>query len=192
MHNQSSNERGFSLIEVVLATAVLTVGLLGAAGVLSTGMQRLATSPNDVIATQKAAEAVESVFSARDSHKVTWAQLQNLKGASGSDGGVFIDGPQSLKLAGPDGLVDTSDDGAVETVTLPGLDQLLGTPDDKTVTLFNYKREIKIRDIPDEPVGCGGGGPDPCTLRSVTVIVTYPDGKSTRTYTLTTYISNFS
>ena len=77
-------------------------------------------------------------------------------------------------------------------VTLPGIDQTLGTGDDKTVSLDNYKREIKIRDIPNEPAGCGGGGPDPCTLRSVTVTVTYQDGKSTRTYTLTTYVSNFS
>ena len=192
MQTQHSSARGFSLIEVVIATSVLSVGLLGAAAVLSTGMQRLGTSPNDVIATQKAAEAVESVFSARDSHKLTWAQLQNVAGASGSDGGVFLDGFQSLKLAGTDGLVNTSDDGAAETVTLPGIDQLLGTSDDKIVSLANYQREIKIRDIPNEPVGCGGTGPDPCTLRSVTVTVTYKDGKDTRKYTLTTYISNFS
>jgi prepilin-type N-terminal cleavage/methylation domain-containing protein len=191
MRTQQFSERGFSLIEVVIATSVLSVGLLGAAAVLTTGMQRLGTSPNDVIATQKASEAVESVFSARDSHKLTWSQLQNVNGATGSDGGVFIDGLQPIKLAGVDGLVNTADDTTVETVTLPGIDQLLGTADDKTVVLSNYRREIAIRDIPNEPAGCGVG-PDPCTLRSVTVTVTYQDGKSTRTYTLTTYISNFS
>jgi len=192
MRASPSSERGFSLVEVVMATGVLTVGLLGAAAVLTAGMQRLGSSPNDVIATQKAAEAVESVFSARDSHKLPWAQIQNRIGASSNDGGVFLDGPQSLKLPGLDGLVNTADDTTAETVTLPGIDQLLGTTDDITVSFATYLREIKIRDVPNEPVGCGNAGPDPCTLRSVTVTVTYQDGGARRTYTLTTYISNFS
>ncbi len=190
MRTQVSTEHGFSLIEVVVATGVLTVGLLGAAAVLGAGLQRLTSSPNDVVAVQKAAEAIESVFSARDSHKLTWAQLRNVVGVS-SDGGVFLDGLKSLNLAGADGLVNTADDGAIETVTLPGIDQSLGTGDDKVVSLANYQREIVIRDIPNEPVGCGTG-PDPCTLRSVTVTVTYKDGAATRSYTLTTYISNYS
>jgi hypothetical protein len=192
MHKQLSTEHGFSLIEVVMATGVLTAGLLGAAAVLTAGMQRLGTSPNDVIATQKAAQAIESVFSGRDSHKLTWTQIQNVHGATGSDGGVFLDGPQSLKLAGVDGLVNTADDTTIETVTLPGIDQMLGTADDTTASLSNYTREIKIRDVANEPVGCGNGGPDPCTLRTITITITYKDGKATRAYTLTTYISNFS
>ena len=60
--------------------------------------------------TQKAAQAIEAVFGARDSHKVTWAQIRNVNGASGSDGGIFLDGPQPLPQAGPDGLVNTGDD----------------------------------------------------------------------------------
>ena len=80
----------------MIALGVLTVGVLGAAAVLATGMQHLSSSPADVVVTQKAAQAIEAVFSARDSHKVTWAQIRNVKGASGSDGGIFLDGPQSL------------------------------------------------------------------------------------------------
>src|SRR5580704_5053086 len=100
-------DRGFSLIETAMALGVLTVGMLGAAAALTLGMQAVSSSPGDLIATQKAAEAIESVYSARDSHVLTWAQIQNVKGASGSDGGVFLDGPQPIKLAGPDGLVNT-------------------------------------------------------------------------------------
>jgi hypothetical protein len=186
-----SSEAGFSLIETVVATGVLAVGLLGSVAVLGAGMQRLSSSPNEVVAVQKATEAIESVFSARDSHKIAWAELRNVQGSSGSDGGVFLDGARQLKLAGADGLVNTADDGAIETVVLPGPDQSLGTADDKTVLLSNFQREITIRDIPNEPVGCGTG-PSPCTLRSITVKVTYQDGKATRSYTLTTYISNYS
>lgn len=181
MREHYSSERGFSLVETIIAVGVLSVGLLGGAAVLTQGMQRLSSSPGDVLTTQKAAEAIESVFSARDSHKLTWAQLRNVNGAA-NDGGVFLDAPRSLQLAGADGLVNTADDGAVETVVLPGRDQLLGTGDDTTVTLSGYQRQITIRDIPNE-----NGN-----LRSVTVSVTYQSGSTKRTYTLTTYISNYS
>jgi type II secretory pathway pseudopilin PulG len=192
MQQQRQSEAGFSLMEVVIATGVLAVGLLGSAAVLGTGMQRLGSSPNEVIAVQKAAEAIESVYSARDSHKITWAQVRNVNGQSGSDGGIFLDGPKQLKLPGADGLINTADDTVVESNVFPGYDQALGTADDKTVTLSTFQREIIIRDIADVPVGCGSNANNPCALRSITVKVTYPDGKATRLYTLTTYISSYS
>jgi hypothetical protein len=174
--------KGFSLVETVMALGVLTVGLLGAAAVLTQGVQKLASSPGDVVATQKASEAIETVFAARDSHTLTWAQIRNIHGASGSDGGIFLDGPQPIKQAGPDGVVNTADDGAVETVIYPGPDQMLGTHDDTTQTLVAYTREISIRDVANE-----NGA-----LRAITVTVTYQSGPTSKKYTLTTYISNFS
>src|ERR1700680_2295312 len=109
MRKDPLSQRGFSLIETVMALGVLTVGLMGAAAVITSGMLKVSSSPSDLIATQKAAEAIESVFSARDSHVLVWAQIRNVLGVSGTDGGVFIDGPQPLKLPGPDGLVNTGD-----------------------------------------------------------------------------------
>jgi prepilin-type N-terminal cleavage/methylation domain-containing protein len=173
------NERGFSLIETMIAVGILAVGLLGAAALLAAGMQKIASSPRDLIATQKATEAIESVFSARDTRTLTWAQIQNVNGASGSDGGIFLDGPQDLKVPGGDGLIATADDGVIETVDYPGPDQQFDTADDITTTLAGFTREIQIRDVQ-------------ANLRSITVIVTYPDGAGRRTYTLTAYISSFS
>jgi hypothetical protein len=177
-----SSAKGFSLVETMIALGVLTTGVLGAAAVLASGMQNLSSSPFDVVTTQKAAEAMEAVFSARQSGKLTWTQIKNVQGATGADGGVFLDGPQPLKTPGPDGLVNTADDGAVETIILPGKDQILGTSDDQTITLSSFTREIKIRDVSTE------NG----QLRSIIVTVKYQNGPTTRTYTLTTYISSYS
>lgn len=173
----ASAEDGFSLVETVVALGVLIVGLVGTAAVLTSGMQNLSSSSSDVVVTQKASQAIEAVFAARDSHKLVWAQIKNV-----GDGGVFLDGPQPLRLPGPDGLVNTADDTTTETVTLPGKDQVLGTADDETVTLTGYTREIGIQDVANE------NG----QLRSIDVTVTYQSGPTRRTYTLTTFISAYS
>jgi len=166
---------GFSLLETVFAIGVLSVGALGMAGIFTQGMQRTITSPNELIATQKAAEAVESVFSARDSHSIAWAQLRNE-----SHGGIFVDGPQSIKTPGGDGVVNTHDDGpGLESFDLPGPDQMLGTQDDVTKVLDGFTREIKIADLSDD-------------LRSITVTVTYTSGPQTRSYSITAYISTWA
>jgi type II secretory pathway pseudopilin PulG len=175
---KTRTEAGFSLIETVFAIGVLSVGALGMAGIFASGMQKVASSPNELLSTQKAAEAIESVYSARDSHLLTWSQLRNV-----SNGGVFKDGPQPMTTAGPDGVVDTADDGPVETVILPGPDQKMGTADDITKTLTGLTRTIAIADI-SPPLGD--------VLRSVTVTITYLDGATTRTYVLTGYISSFA
>ena len=71
---------------------------------------------------------------------------------------------------GRDGVVDTADDGPVESVKLPGVDQKLNTADDVTKTLSDFTREIKIVDVSTD-------------LRSITVTITFKDGTSTRSYT---------
>ena len=174
MDSQHGSQSGFSLVETIVAIGVLTVGTLGVAGVFTVGVQKTVSSPVELLATQKAASAIESVFSARDSHMVTWAQLRNVSG-----GGIFLNGPQPMNVEGADGVVNTADDGAVESVVLPGRDQVLGTADDVTQTLDGYTREIRITDLSAD-------------LRQVTVIITYRTGGTVRNYTLTAYISSFA
>ena len=174
MASQHGSQAGFSLVETLVAIGVLTVGTLGVAGVFTVGVQKTISSPVELLATQKAGAAVESVFSARDSHMVTWAQLRNV-----NNGGIFLNGPQPMKVEGPDGVVNTADDGAIETVLLPGRDQVLGTADDVTQRLDGFTREIRIVDLSDD-------------LRSVTVVITYQMGGVLKSYTLTAYISSFA
>ena len=170
-------ESGLSLIETMIAMLVLTVGAIGMASMFVKGMQAAGSSPTELIATQKAAEAIESVFSARDSHTIAWDKLRN------SSQGVFVKDPQPMLVAGDDGILGTGDDGnegqksgVLETVVLPGPDQLIGTADDREETLQGFTREIRISDVADD-------------LRLITVIISYPAGGTTRKYTLTSYIS---
>ena len=166
----------------MFAMGILAVGVLGVAAVLAAGVQNLSSSPGDVVVTQKAAQAIEAVFAARDSHKVTWAQVRNVRGA-GSDNGIFLDDLQQLHLAGPDGLVNTADDlYEIETVVLPGKDGTLETADDQIVALTQYTRQITIRDVPNT------NG----QLRSVVVTMTFQNGPAKRVYTLSTFISAYS
>ena len=165
---------GFTLIETIFALAIMTTGLLGLAGIFSYGMQSLNTGDELLIAKEKATEGIESVFMSRDTLKITWSQVRNQ-----AAGGVFLNGEQGVKHAGPDGMVNTADDGAVEVIILPGSDGLMGTADDDTVALTGYSREIEITDL----------NPN---LRQIRVIVKYPYGDSQREYELLTYISAFA
>jgi prepilin-type N-terminal cleavage/methylation domain-containing protein len=174
-----SGQAGFSLVEVLVALGILTGAALALVGVLAKSMQLMLGSQSQLLAKQKATEAVESVFTARDTRVLAWAQIRNVAGGSGADGGIFLDGPQPLREVGPDGLVNTADDGPLETLVLPGRDGVLGTADDERRPLSDFTREIEIRDL----------GPN---LRRVTVRVRYGVGPGLREYVLVTYISSYA
>ena len=182
---RATSESGMTLIETLVAMCVLSIGAIGMASVFLYGMAAATSAPNELIATQKAAEAIESVYSARDSHTITWAQLTNA-----SDGGIFLDSETEMFTAGADGILNTADDSAagVETVHLPGDDGQVGTPDDEEVPLLGFKRRIAIADFCDP----APTPPDVCRVRQVIVVITYPAGATTRTYTLTALISAFA
>jgi type II secretory pathway pseudopilin PulG len=175
-------EAGFSLVETIIAMGILATGLLSLAGVFVMGLTNLAGSSNNLIAREKAREAVESVHTARDTRVITWAQIKNV-----SNGGVFLDGQQSIRNTGADGLVNTADDAveAIETLKGPGPDGILGNSDDTSTPLTDYKRQVVISEL------LTNGNPNP-TLRQITVTVFYKVNQATRTYTLTTYISSIS
>jgi type II secretory pathway pseudopilin PulG len=106
MKTHRHEESGFSLIETIVSLGVLTVGTLGLAGVFTQGLKATASSPNELLATQKAAEAIESVYSARDARTLTWAQVRNV-----SDGGIFLGTATEINMAGTDGILNTGDTG---------------------------------------------------------------------------------
>ena len=175
----SRRDAGFTLIEALIAMVILSVALLGLAQAFYLGMQHMATSSANLIAREKAREAVESVHTARDTRTITWAQIRNV-----SNGGVFLDGARPLCAAGVDGLVNTADDAAagVETQKDPGPNGILGDADDVLTPLIGFQRRIEIRElIPVNPA-----------LREVLITITYAVGPQQRTYTLRTFISSYS
>lgn len=174
VRESDNNQSGFTLIEAMIAIIVLGGGLLALALAFAQGMVIMSTSHYNQIAKLKASEAIESVFTSRDTRIITWTQIRNV-----GHGGVFLDGPQPLRAPGPDGLVNTSDDGALENETLAGPDGRLGTGDDVVNSLDAFTREVQITDIAPN-------------LRQILVIIRYRIGHLTRRYQLITYISSFA
>lgn len=129
MQTHTQQESGFSLVETIISMGVLTVGAIGMAAVFAQGLQSTQTSPNELLATQKAAEAIESVFSARDSRTLTWAQIRNT-----ADGGIFLGIETDMNLAGADGILQTGDNG--ETLESDNLER--------------FTRKIRISDLSND------------------------------------------
>jgi prepilin-type N-terminal cleavage/methylation domain-containing protein len=197
------DQRGFSLIEVVVAMSILVVGLLGLAQVFYLGMVNASTSSANLIAREKAREAIESVHTARDTRTIAWTAVRNVNAPActaiaasggqpavafvGNGGGVFLNGEQQLRLPGADGLVNTADDAAAGPEELPGANGrfdagpplAVPTVANDDLALSEFWREIAICDI----------NPD---LRQIQVTVRYRVGANVRRYTLMTYISSFS
>lgn len=159
-----SDERGFSLLETIVAMFILTIGLLPLVGLFTMGVQRITSSTPMLMAREKAREAIESVHAARDTGEATWANIQNV-----STGGVFLDGEQAIKHPGNDGVVNTADDGVVE------------------VPFSEFRREIDINPLNDEVTGQLNPA-----LREVRVIVRYKVYGSWRQYVMVTYVSSYS
>ena len=178
----ASSSEGFSLIEVIVSTGILSVGLLTLAAYMAFGLRNMAGSSFAVLAREKAREAVESVHTARDTGLLSWGLIRNE-----GDSGVFIDGFTDLTTPGDDGLVNTDDDGGIETLRNPGVDGILGNSDDSLTPLDNFQREISITDLLRD----GSTEINP-SLRQITVTIRYIVQGLTRTYSITTYVSSYS
>jgi len=174
---------GFTLIEALVALLILTIGLLGLAQAFYLGMRHMSMSSANLIAREKAREAVESVHTARDTGTLSWGNIKNVP-----NGGIFLDGAQTLSNAGVDGVVNTADDAAagIENLRDPGPNGLFGDADDVLTPLNGFTREIVIRAVPSP---AGGDDPD---LRELIVTIRFQVGAQRGSYTLRTYVAAFS
>lgn len=177
-----ARRQGFGLLETMIAALVLVVGLVALAGLFGHSLNFLQYTREDLIAKQKAREALEAVYTARNDATVGFAGIQNV-----SNGGIFLDGLQPLFLPGPNGIVGTvGQTGILDRQILPGKDGILGTADDVILPLNNFRRQIAIQPMIDAN---GNVSPD---IRQiiVTVQVTSPY-RGARNYTLSGFVSRF-
>ena len=182
---QTPTAGGFTLIEVVISMAVLTIGLVSLLGVFGLAMAATQTSQQDMIAKQLANEALESIVTARNTSQLQWDQVQNV----GSGTGIFLTALQPINLAGADGIVGTTDDATAgpQMLTEPGSDGIYGTSDDVHLPLSNYQRQVAISPVLDT------NGNVVASLRAINVTVQYttPRLGVAKTYVLTSFISQF-
>jgi type II secretory pathway pseudopilin PulG len=173
-------QKGFTLLEALISIVILAFGILSLAVVYSQGIYYSNMTQIDYIAEKKAEEAVETIFTARDTGLLSWSSIQNV-----SDGGVFLNGPRPLLDPGPDGLVGTADDNAAlpdSVITGPGPDGILGTADDTRINLNPWMtRTIAITAVNGDP-----------NLRQVTVTINYQYGSKNRSVVLISFISAFA
>ncbi|HTS12373.1 MAG TPA: prepilin-type N-terminal cleavage/methylation domain-containing protein [Candidatus Limnocylindrales bacterium] len=173
------NKAGFTLMEVMIATVVLAVGLLSLAAMLANGLAYMNMSQYDYIAQEKAMEAVESIFTARDMGAATWGSICNVGGGPAC---IFQAGPQQMCDPGADGIIGTADDNCAalpDAILLPNAGNTFNPP--VRVALSNFTRTIAIAPVPGV-----------ANLSQIQVTVTYTSGRFRRSYTLYTNISNFS
>ena len=175
-------QSGFGMLEATIASVVLVVGLVGLAALFSQSLTFLQYTREDLIAKQKAREALESVYSARNDGAIGFTGIQNA-----SSGGIFVDGFQPLFLPGANGIVGSNTQTTIlDRQILPGPDGIVGTADDQIIPLVNMQRQILIQPLIDST---GNVSPDVRQI-TVTVQVTSP-GRAARNYTVTGYISRF-
>jgi prepilin-type N-terminal cleavage/methylation domain-containing protein len=186
-----SAQHGFTLIETMIAIAIMGIAIVTLLAAFGTAIAATQNAQENLIARQKALEAMESIYTARNTQQITFSQIANI-----SNGGVFTDGPVQLLSAGPDGLVNTADDAnfaatgvcaaGPECITLPGPDGILGTADDTELSLANFQREIQIGNALQSD---GTINPN---LKQVTVTVSYISGSTVpHSYTVNALISSF-
>jgi len=175
-------QSGFGLIEAMISSVILIVGLAALAGLFAQSLTFLQYTREDLIAKQKAREALEAVYTARNDGTIGWAGIQNT-----NRGGIFLGGFQPLFFAGPNGIVGTAGQTAIlDRQILPGTDGILGTADDVIIPLNNLQRQILIEPLID---ATGNTSPD---IRKITVTVQVNSvQRGTRNYTVIGYISRF-
>jgi hypothetical protein len=123
-------QAGFGYVEALISMLILTIGLLGLLAYLSFALVQNTVARDDLIAKQKAREALESIFTARNTQGITFEQIGNVAG-----GGIFLDGYQPLYKPDSLGLIGTDSHGEAETLV---------TPEGEVYALDRFERQIAI------------------------------------------------
>ena len=176
------SDSGFSLLEMVVAITLLTVGLLGVASAI--GYAMVASNHGRAITNTKllAVSILEQMETLRNTGNLTFGQIANV-GQVNNTGAArnfvgFPAGPQQVSTnPGPDGMFGTADD-----LVDAGNDQIFGTPDDfvnPNFALVGITRRIQITSLSS-------------SLKKVQVIVDYSANGGMKQLTAVCYLNDNS
>lgn len=192
---RSPRQQGFTIIETMIAIAIMGIGLVTLIAAFAAAVGATQNSQQNLIARQKTLQAMESVYTARNSQQIVFNQVANI-----ASGGIFTNAATPLLAAGPDGLLNTADDvtypasgpcpAGPECVVLPGPDGILGTADDVGMSLANFTRQIQINSVLESD----GVTPDP-NLKQIVVTVTWSQTGAAavpHTYSVSALMSKFN
>ena len=174
------SDSGFSLLEMVVAATLLTIGLMAVASAL--GYAMIAGNHGRAITNTKllAVSMLEQMETLRNTGQLTWGQIANVGqvndiGAPRPFGG-FPPGPQQVSTEpGPDGIFGTADD-----LIDAGNDNQFGTADDFTNPAFavvSVTRQIQITSLS-------------ATLKRVQVTINYPASNQMRQLVAVCYLND--
>src|SRR5580704_13235773 len=172
-------QKGFALVETLIAIVVLMIGLLAVLATFALAVGNTTAVQNDSIARQKAAEAIESIYTARQTSQLVFDQIQN----QGAGTGIFTVGFTPMTDPGPDGLDNTGDDVPAAPIRLPGKSGVIvnTVPPDILVNLGQFTRQVQITNVPGNP-----------NVRQITVSVRYPVPQGWyKTYQVQALISSY-
>jgi len=146
----SNRQKGFSMIEVVVAIFILTIALIGTAAALTFALEFGAISKNVTGAKTVIVSSIEEIESLRNSQRLQYKQIANTGNVDNTDTENsftgFTTGFQPVSLnPGPDGVNGTADD-----MVDPGPDSTYGTGDDFTnpgLERSGFQRQVTVSDI---------------------------------------------
>lgn len=158
------NDAGFSLLEAVIAIAILTIGLVGTAAAVTYALQFSAISENVTKSKLLLMSSIEQIESLRNSRRLEYKQIANT-GAVNNNGTEFAFSGFS--------------NGFQPIAENPGADGVFGTADDiSTQTNGEYSRQIVITELS-------------ASIKKIQVTVRYPGkGGTTGQITGTSYLND--
>lgn len=148
--SKNSGEKGFSLLEAIVAILIITVGLIGTAAAITYALKFGAISRNVTNAKLIATGSIEEIDALRNTRRLDFNQIANV-GAVDNSSSVntftgFSTGFQPISInPGPDGVNGTADD-----LRDPGADKEYGTADDfdnDALVRGGYQRQITITSL---------------------------------------------
>ncbi|MCS6885495.1 MAG: prepilin-type N-terminal cleavage/methylation domain-containing protein [Acidobacteriota bacterium] len=210
MKEVNTKQKGFSLVEVLIAMMIVMVGLLALSGALLIGITLPGRARKQEIAKYMAMAIMESIIAAKESPREGFPNFQSLSNTAGGrfDNGNF----HPMFTAGPDGVYGTCDDGSttfncsgggvpagssvVRLSADPGSDgqydsNLYATsppPNDLIMVLSDFTRRVTITDTTET-----FGSETRVVAKDVTVEVRYGTPSGIReTITLRARLTDFS